>query len=70
MKIIPTGITFRPNAGRVLNRAFVPKKESQIISIINRVLSIGEAEVEAHLGLLVLPQLRRPRYMMSTCKRP
>jgi predicted GH43/DUF377 family glycosyl hydrolase len=52
MKIIPTGITFRPNAGRVLNRALVPKKASQISSIINRVLSIGEAEVEAHLATL------------------
>lgn len=47
-----TPIDFRPNIGRVLNRPFIPASPDQVSSIIDRVLSFTDPEVEAQLACL------------------
>jgi predicted GH43/DUF377 family glycosyl hydrolase len=52
MKINSTAIDFRPNIGRVLNRAFIPADPGRVRRVIDRVLSFTEAEAEAQLTSL------------------
>jgi predicted GH43/DUF377 family glycosyl hydrolase len=52
LKINPTGIEFRPNFGRVLNRPFIPTEPGRVSGIINRVRSFSEEEAEAWLTAL------------------
>jgi predicted GH43/DUF377 family glycosyl hydrolase len=46
----PTGISMRPNSGRVLVRPFIPSDPARIVNIIGRALSYSEAETEAQLA--------------------
>jgi predicted GH43/DUF377 family glycosyl hydrolase len=50
LKIDPTGIFFRPNSNRVLNRPSIPREVGGVSGIIVRALSFTEAEVEALLA--------------------
>jgi predicted GH43/DUF377 family glycosyl hydrolase len=52
VKLISAGIDFGPNAGRVLNRPFVPTGPGRVKGIIERVLALGEIEVESQLDRL------------------
>jgi predicted GH43/DUF377 family glycosyl hydrolase len=52
LKVHRTGIDFRPNAGRVLNRPFVPTGPGRVRGIIDRILTLSENEVAAQLDNL------------------
>jgi len=52
LKVTPTGIDFRPNPDRVLIRPFIPSCPGRVSGIIDRVLSLNEAEAEAQLASL------------------
>jgi predicted GH43/DUF377 family glycosyl hydrolase len=49
LKLIPAGIEFRPTANRVLNRPFIPTGPGRVRGIIDRVLALGDNEVESQL---------------------
>jgi predicted GH43/DUF377 family glycosyl hydrolase len=52
LKLIPAGIEFRPTASRVLNRPFIPTGPGRVRGIIDRVLALGDTEVESQLECL------------------
>jgi predicted GH43/DUF377 family glycosyl hydrolase len=52
LKLIPSGIEFRPAASRVLNRSFIPTGPGRVRGIIDRVLALSEMEVESQLDRL------------------
>jgi predicted GH43/DUF377 family glycosyl hydrolase len=52
IEVQPTGIVFRPNNKRVLVRPFISPDDSRVRHILDRALSLSEAEVDEQLGLL------------------
>ena len=46
LKVNSTGIDFRPNIGRVLNRPFIPADPGRVSGIIDRVLAFTGAEAQ------------------------
>jgi predicted GH43/DUF377 family glycosyl hydrolase len=49
----PTGIVFRPDAGRVLVRSFIPADPERVLSIIRRAEQLTEAETERRVTRLL-----------------
>ena len=49
LTIHPTGVTLRPNTGRVLIRPFIPGDTARIVNIIGRALALSESEIEEQL---------------------
>lgn len=48
----PTEIFFRPDSKRVFVRPFIPADANLVAHMIDRALSLGEAEMETQLGIL------------------
>lgn len=48
----PTGVNFRPDSRRVIVRPFISSDATRVTHIIERALSLSEAEVDAQLHLL------------------
>ena len=49
LTIQSTGITLRPNSGRVLIRPFIPGDAARIVNIIGRAMALSEPEIEQQL---------------------